>query len=393
MIYGLLDLPWWGYIVCLIITTQFTAASITIFLHRHQAHKALDLHPIISHFFRMWLWLSTGMVTKQWVAIHRKHHVYSDVEGDPHSPVVFGLRKVLLEGTELYRAEGKNQETLERYGVGTPDDWMERNVYTKHSGLGLRIFLGLYILMFGVWGITMWAVQLLWTPVHAAGIINGIGHFFGYRNFECNDAARNIIPWGLFIGGEELHNNHHTFPTSAKLSVKWWEFDMGWFYITILRTLGLATVKKVPPVLSSVPGKAEVDAETLRALVTNRFQILARYSSDVMLPVLQEERHKAGERGRALFRRAKSLLVRAEPLIEPKQKVHLSEMLANCHTLAQVYQFRQRLQSIWERTTSSQKELLEALQEWCKQAEATGIASLREFALRLKTFVSMHPSL
>jgi stearoyl-CoA desaturase (delta-9 desaturase) len=244
MIYGFLNLPWWGDIIAMLILTQFTAAAITIYLHRHQAHKSLELHPIASHFFRLWLWISTGMETKKWVAIHRKHHVECDRENDPHSPQVYGIKKVLLEGSELYRMEAKNAYTLQRYGIGTPEDWLETNVYTKYSSKGIFILLAIYILLFGAPALLMWALQLLWTPFFGAGIINGIGHYFGYRNFDCNNASRNIIPFGIFIGGEELHNNHHQYPTSAKLSVKWWEIDMGWYYIKLLKLVGLAKIKR-----------------------------------------------------------------------------------------------------------------------------------------------------
>ncbi|MBV8466951.1 MAG: fatty acid desaturase, partial [Burkholderiales bacterium] len=285
---GLIDLPWWGYIVVTLVLTHITIASVTIFLHRHQAHRALDLGPIPSHFFRFWLWLTTGMVTKEWAAIHRKHHAYCEKEDDPHSPVVKGIKKVFFEGSELYRAEAKNQETLDKFGHGTPDDWMERNVYTKHSVWGVVTMAVIDLLLFGPNGIWMWAVQMAWIPVTAAGIINGIGHYWGYRNFECEDASRNIVPWGIIIGGEELHNNHHTFGTSAKLSNKWFEFDIGWMYIRILEIFGQAKVRRVAPAVRAVSPKAQADLETLQAIIANRYTIAAAYARQFKATVATE---------------------------------------------------------------------------------------------------------
>ncbi|MBS0358827.1 MAG: fatty acid desaturase [Proteobacteria bacterium] len=386
--YGLLHLSFWGYVIATLIMTHITIASVTIYLHRHQAHRALELHPIISHFFRLWLWLTTGMVTRAWVAIHRKHHAKTETPDDPHSPQVLGLKKVLWEGAELYRSEAKNQETLEKYSYGTPEDWIERKLYTPYSSKGVLVMLGIDLLLFGIPGLTIWAVQMMWIPFFAAGIINGVGHHSGYRNFECPDASTNISPWGILIGGEELHNNHHTFATSAKLSVKWWEFDIGWMYIRTLSLLGLATVKKLPAELRSIPGKVSIDAETLKALVVNRFQVLARYSREVILPVLKEEKHKAGEAGARLFVQAKKLLCLDQSLLTTSTKSQLSKILEQEATLKLVYDFRLKLQSLWEKTTANPTDLQEALQQWCKQAEETGIEALRQFSVRIKGFVS-----
>ena len=277
---GLFDLPWWGYVVVALVLTHITIAAVTIFLHRHQAHRALDLHPIPSHFFRFWLWLTTGMVTREWAAIHRKHHAKCETDEDPHSPQTRGIRKVLWEGAELYRAEAKNQETLQRYGHGTPDDWLERNVY-RHSVLGVSIMLVIDVIAFGALGLTIWAVQMAWIPLWAAGVVNGIGHYWGYRNYDCVDASRNISPWGILIGGEELHNNHHTYPTSAKFSVKPYEFDIGWVYISLMKKVGWATVKKVPPKLQLGDVKPVADEKTLEALIANRYEVMAGYARGV----------------------------------------------------------------------------------------------------------------
>ena len=252
------NLQWWQYVLITLALTHVSIAAITIFLHRSQAHRALDLHPIVSHFFRFWLWLTSGVVTKEWVAIHRKHHAKCETVEDPHSPQTRGIMKVLLEGAELYRAEAKVAETLEKYGHGTPDDWMERNVYSRHSAMGVALMMIINIALFGPIGLTIWAVQMAWMPIMAAGIINGVGHYWGYRNFACEDASTNILPWGILIGGEELHNNHHAYGTSARLSNKWYEFDIGWLYIKLMTYVGLATIRKVAPTVKWLAGQAAV---------------------------------------------------------------------------------------------------------------------------------------
>lgn len=385
--HGILHLSWWGYLVATLILTQITIFCVTIFLHRSQSHRALDLHPIASHFFRFWLWMTTGMVTKEWVAIHRKHHAKVETNDDPHSPQVKGLGKVLWEGTELYRKESRNKDTMERYGQGTPDDWMERNVYTAHSALGILFMLIIDITLFGALGLTIWAIQMAWIPFFAAGVVNGIAHYWGYRNYECQDASRNLIPIGFFIGGEELHNNHHTYGTSAKFSVKWWEVDLGWGLIRILQFFGLAKPKRVPPKPQLSPGKTAVDIDTVKAILTNRFQLMANYSKDVILPVLREERRRAGDAGRSVLTRVRTLLVRETSLLKNSNKERLAHILEKHPMLSAVYQYRLKLQNIWARSTATQKELVEALQEWCRQAEASGIEALREFVQHLKAYV------
>ncbi|MEO8963919.1 MAG: fatty acid desaturase [Gammaproteobacteria bacterium] len=384
---GILGLPWWGFIVATLIMTQITILCVTVFLHRHQAHRALELHPIASHFFRFWLWMTTGMITKEWTAVHRKHHAKVETVDDPHSPQVQGIWKVLLEGTELYRKETRDATSMERYGEGTPDDWMERNIYSKYSKYGITIMFILDVLLFGTIGITIWALQMAWIPFFAAGVVNGVGHYVGYRNFECQDASRNLSPIAFFIGGEELHNNHHTYATSAKFSVKWWEFDMGWLLIRSLQFLGLAKPKRTAPVPKMEPGKKTVDIDTLKAILTNRFQILAQYSKRVILPVLSEERRRAGEAGSSMLRRVRTLLIRERSLVAEVDQQQLTSVLKNHRSLDIVYQYRLKLQNIWARSTASQAELLEALQEWCKQAEASGISALREFVAQLSSYV------
>jgi stearoyl-CoA desaturase (delta-9 desaturase) len=387
MLFGLLNLSFWGYVVALLVLTHITIVGVTVYLHRSQAHRSLELHPIVSHFFRFWLWLTTGMETKEWVAIHRKHHAKCETEDDPHSPQVKGIKKVFFEGAELYREEAKNADTMARYGQGTPDDWIERHLYSKHSVAGIVLMFMIDVVLFGIPGVTIWALQMLWIPLFAAGVVNGIGHYWGYRNFECPDAARNILPLGAFIGGEELHNNHHTYPTSAKFSVKRWEFDLGWYYIRLLQFLKLAKIKRTPPKLAETPGKLHADLDTLTALITNRFQVMARYSKEVLLPVWEEETENAKTvMSKAQLKRAKVSLIRTESLLNEEGKRQLADVIDKHHMLALVYQYRLKLQAIWGRTTATQRELLEALQEWCKQAEATGIIALRKFAANLAGF-------
>ncbi|MDX1251831.1 MAG: transposase [Gammaproteobacteria bacterium] len=383
---GLLNFSVWGYVAAALIMTHITIAAVTIYLHRHQAHRALDLHPVISHFFRFWLWLTTGMVTKAWAAIHRKHHAKCETEEDPHSPQVLGIKKVLLEGSELYRKEAKNQETLDKYGHGTPDDWIERHLYTPHSKYGIVLMLITDILLFGVAGITIWAVQMLWIPITAAGMINGIGHYWGYRNYEPQDASTNIMPWGIIIGGEELHNNHHAFPSSAKLSSKPWEFDIGWLYIRTMETFGLAKVKKVAPEPVIVAGKQAVDMETLRAVIVNRLHVLSHYGREVVQPVLKDELRKADDSCRALLARGRRLLVRDQSLMDEAARNQLHSVLDRSQELRTVYQYRQKLQEIWQRSTVTQDSLLHSLQEWCHQAEETGIKRLQDFSKSLRGY-------
>lgn len=385
--FGIFSLPWWGYIIVLIVLTQLTIYSVTLYLHRCQAHRALQLHPIVSHFFRFWLWLTTGIVTKEWAAVHRKHHAKVETDDDPHSPVSKGIKKVFWEGAELYREECIKQETLDRYGAGTPDDWIERHLYSKHNMAGIILMLVLDLALFGTIGITIWAIQMAWIPLFAAGVINGIGHYWGYRNYECKDASRNITPIAFFLGGEELHNNHHAFATSAKFSAKWWEFDSGWYVIRALQLIGLAKPKRVVPKPQFEPEKTSIDTDTIKALITYRFQVMARYKREVMGPMFQAEKKRASKKSRELLSRAYRLLVRDTTLMPEDQKSRLAEVLDNFQNLDTVYRFREKLQEIWSKSTASQKELRDALQEWCRQAEATGNEALQRFSRLLKTYV------
>lgn len=385
---GLLDFSAWEVVLYTLVVTHITIASVTIYLHRHQAHRALDLHAIPSHFFRFWLWLTTGQVTKEWASIHRKHHAKCDTEEDPHSPQTRGIRKVLLEGAELYRIESKNKETMEKYGHGTPDDWIERNVYTKHSAAGVVALLFINVALFGVLGLTVWAIQMMWIPITAAGIINGLGHWWGYRNYDCNDAATNIFPWGILIGGEELHNNHHTHATSAKLSSKWYEFDLGWGYIRTLEILGLAKVKKVAPKPKLDKNKAQADFDTLQSVIANRYDVMAKYAKSVRHAFREEFEHlKHKAELEARFLKSSRKLMQREPgKLELSQKQQLVELFQHSKALETMHQMRVELGAIWERSHSTRDQLLHQLQDWCNRAEASGIKALQEFSFRLRSY-------
>ena len=383
---GLFSLSTLGYIGITLLLTHITIAGVTIFLHRQQSHRALTLHPVVSHFFRFWLWLTTGMVTKEWVAIHRKHHAKCDTEEDPHSPRFKGINTVLFKGAWLYRKEALNNETLEKYGHGTPDDWLERKLYSRFPVLGVSLMASLDILLFGAAGIVIFVIQMIWIPFWAAGVINGVGHYLGYRNFETSDASTNIAPWGILIGGEELHNNHHAYAASARLSNKWWEFDIGWMYIRLMELFKLASVKRVSPKLSLMSGKQVIDIDTVRAVVSNRFHILKLYGNTVIKPVLLEANKKADNMGRKLLRRASKLMIRED--IQPgfKAQETINKALQQFRTLATVYQFKQQLKGIWARTSQNQANRVQRLQSWCTAAEQTGIRVLEDFARNLRAY-------
>lgn len=379
----LLDLPWWGVVVAALLLTHVTIASVTIFLHRHQAHHALDLRPAASHFFRFWLWLTTGMVTREWVAIHRKHHAKCETTDDPHSPQVVGIGKVLLEGAELYSREAGNRETLRLYGRGTPDDWMERHLYARHPGLGISAMLCIDILLFGPIGLTVWAVQMLWIPLFAAGVINGLGHYLGYRSFVTRDASTNLLPWGVLIGGEELHNNHHAYSNSAKLSSHWWEFDIGWAYIRLLGLLNLAKVNTVAPRLRLKPAKVHCDVETLQAIVTHRYAVMARFTRSLQHTVAQEV---AKMRQARLAASVRHWLQRDENLLPESEHAALHQALTASAVLQTVYTMRQELLALIARTNASREQWVLQLEDWCIRAEQSGITALEEFSRQLRRY-------
>ena len=387
-LYGLLDLSFWGYVLATFIMVQVTMMAVTLYLHRDQAHRSLDLHPLLRHFFRFWIWCTSGMLTREWVAVHRKHHAACETEDDPHSPQIYGLRKVLLEGAELYKAEKVNPETIDKYGRGTPDDWLERNVYMRFPYAGITLMVLTDLLLFGVPGIIIIAVQMAAMPVFAAGVINGLGHHSGYRNFECDDAATNLVPWAFLIGGEELHNNHHAFPTSAKFSVRRWEFDIGWLYINVFRSVGLARVRKVAPqpVMQLAPAQSAVDIDNLKAIIVNRMHVLRDYTKHVTLPVLKKEKALALAAGDRALKRARKILVRQPMLLDEQAKDRLRQLLSDNAALKTVHEFRERLRELWSGANVSNERLLAQLKEWCAEAEASGIKVLEDFAARLRAY-------
>ena len=383
---GIFNLPWWGYVVATLTMTHITIAAVTIYLHRHSAHHALDLHPLVSHFFRFWLWLTTGMQTKEWTAVHRKHHARCETPEDPHSPQVLGIRKIMWEGADLYKQEAKNRDTLERFGQGTPDDWMERNVYAPHSVAGIALMMIVDFALFGFIGITIWAVQMMWIPFFAAGIINGVGHYWGYRTFQPEDASRNIVPWGIIIGGEELHNNHHAYASSARLSSKWWEFDIGWMYIRIMEMLGLAHVKKTAPGIKLAP-KTQCDLDTVQAVITHRYEVLAKYARSLKRTCAEEiKRLKAAHAMRVDRRLVKRWLHSDEQKLSALELERMREVLSNSRVLDTVNSMRRELTALWQRSSASKEQLVRQLEDWCRRAEASGIVALQDFSRRLRCY-------
>ena len=386
---GLVSLPWWGYVIVTLALTHVTIAAVTIYLHRCQAHRGLDLHPVVSHFFRFWLWLTTGMITKEWIAIHRKHHAKVETADDPHSPQTRGINTVLLRGAELYREESHNLETLAKYGHGAPNDWIERHLYTPHTWKGVGLMLIIDLVLFGPIGATIWAVQMLWIPVTAAGIINGIGHYWGYRNFACADASTNIVPWGIIIGGEELHNNHHAYGSSAKLSSRWYEFDIGWMYIRTLELLGLATVRKIAPQIKFDRAKVTPDLATLQAIITHRYAVATSYAKSLKVACAAEItalRARHGHIDLPSLRRVKRWLASEEHVLSESERARLAHALDNSKVLQQIYHMRQELAALWGRSTESSEQLLARLQDWCLRAETSGIAPLEQFSMKLRRY-------
>ena len=380
---GYLNWSWWQVLLITLLLTHITIASVTIFLHRCQAHRALDLHAIPSHFFRFWLWLTTGMVTKQWAAIHRKHHAKCETVDDPHSPQILGIETVLSRGAELYRAEAKNQETIDKFGHGTPDDWIEKNLYSRFQWQGVALMLIIDVILFGALGLSVWAVQMLWIPITAAGIINGIGHYWGYRNYDCVDASTNVFPFGILIGGEELHNNHHTYATSAKLSNKWYELDIGWGYIRILEIMGLATVKKLPPkpILAQLTAASE---NTLQAVIANRYEVMARYSK-TLRQTFDAEVVRVRELA-SQYSDQHLWLYKDEAKLTASEKGRLEELILTNKSVRLMVEMRRDLASLWERSHVTKEQLTTQLQAWCQRAETSGMAGLQDFSLRLRRY-------
>lgn len=387
-LYGFVNLSFWGYVLVTFLMIQVTFMGVTLYLHRDATHRSLDLHPALRHIFRLWLWMSSGIVTREWVAVHRKHHARCETPEDPHSPVIHGLKKVLLEGAELYQIAARDPQVVEKFGRGTPNDWLENNLYYRRRNLGITLMLLIDLALFGVVGIIIFAAQMLANPLMAAGVVNGIGHYYGYRNFECPDAARNVMPWGFLVAGEELHNNHHAFPSSAKFSVQRWEFDIGWLYIRIFQTFGLAKVIRVAPAPAQTAPRVHVDLETVRAVIVNRMHVLRDYTRNVTVPVFREQMRVAGGN---LSRRVKKLLVREPVLLDDSAQSKLQQVLAQNKALNTVHDFRERLRVLWSGGNMSNETLLQHLKDWIAQAEASGVKVLEDFAVRLRGY-AMQPA-
>jgi stearoyl-CoA desaturase (delta-9 desaturase) len=388
MFEGLLNLPWWGDLIAGLILVQITIAGVTVYLHRCQAHRALDVHPIVSHFFRFWMWLTTGMITKEWAAIHRKHHAKCETEEDPHSPRIHGINKILWGGVILYVKESHNPETMTRYGHGTPDDWLERNVYTPMNKWGIMLLVAIDIALFGVIpGLIIYGIQLAWIPFWAAGVINGLGHYFGYRNFQTQDDSTNMVPIAAWIGGEELHNNHHAYPTSAKFSQRWYEFDLGWMYIQIMEALGLATVRKVAPKVKLDPSKFEVDAQTLQAVIMHRYDVMTNYAksikraSELEIATLRAKGHDS-----TALKGIRKWLHMDAAVVPARHREAIDRVVEASPSLKTTLTMRQELTRIWERSTLNTEQLVTQLKEWCERAEKSDVPPLVAFSRRLRCY-------
>ena len=378
--HGLFLLPVWGYLALALGLTHITIVGVTLYLHRDQAHRGLLLHPLVRHFFRFWLWLTTGMVTREWVAVHRKHHAACETCDDPHSPAISGIRTVLWAGAGLYKLESRQEDTVRRYGGGTPNDWLEHRVYTGNRNAGIVLLLLIHLVLFGLPGVAIWAAQMMWIPLFAAGVINGIGHWFGYRTFATSDLSTNISNIGVLIGGEEMHNNHHAYPSSARFSMRWWEFDIGWMYIRLLRLLRLAKVLQQAPRLRLRRDKTQIDLDTAQALVASRIAVMGNYARDVLLPTLRTEMRRASGSYRQNLKRLRKMLPTLEHRLTPRDHGQLRQALSRHPQLREVLNYQRRLQKIIRARNEGYRIMRTRLTQWCEEAEQTGIASLQRFA-------------
>ena len=384
---GLLQFGWWEMLLYLLVVTQITIFTVTLYLHRSQAHRGVDFHPALAHFFRFWSWLTTSMITREWAAIHRKHHAKCETEDDPHSPMHKGIGNVLWKGADMYRESRLDRASIEQYGKGCPDDWIERNLYTRFATLGVVLLLVASFVLFGAKGVAVWAVQMAWIPFWAAGVINGLGHWWGYRNFETTDTATNLTPWGVWVGGEELHNNHHAFPSSAKFALRRFEFDIGWAAITLLEKVRLAKVLRVAPTLNLRPNINVPDAETLKALLAHRFQAMTDYQRNVLKPALREEAAAAGARLRALLpRKLRKGMVDDGRWLKPEAREQMRAWIADRPRILALIEYRNRLAEVLESRSHDAAERLKRLQAWCAEAEASGVRALQDYAVRLRGY-------
>lgn len=384
---GLVQSGFWGLALYFLVATQLTILSVTLYLHRSQAHRGVDFHPVLAHFFRFWTWLTTSMITREWAAIHRKHHAKCETEEDPHSPMHKGIGTVFWRGVELYREARTDRASIEQYGKGCPDDWIERKLYTPHATMGPTLLLFISFALFGFAGVAIWAIQMAWIPFWAAGVVNGLGHWWGYRNFETTDTATNLTPWGVWIGGEELHNNHHAFPSSAKFALRKWEFDIGWAAIKGFEALGLAKVLRVAPSLDVRPNIHVPDADTMKALLAHRFQAMTDFQRNVLKPALREEAATAGAKLRALLpRKLRSGLVDDGRWLKPDAREQLRQWVESRPRIRTLVEHRARLSEVLEARTHDAAERLQRLQAWCREAEASGIRALQDYSARLKGY-------
>lgn len=383
---GLLNASTWQIVIMTLIAVQVTLAGVSLFLHREQTHRGIILNPFLRHFFRFWTWFTTGMLTKDWVAIHRKHHAFCETQQDPHSPQIHGIRKVLFHGVNLYTQERKKRETIEKYGKDTPNDWIERNIYTRFHYLGIVLLALTDIALFGVIGLLVYAIQMLWIPFFAAGVINGIGHFTGYRNYRTDDSSRNITRFGFFIMGEELHNNHHAFPSSCKFAHRKGEHDIGWYLIKVLSFLKLCEIKKVVPVLNENSRAETINSDTVKAILTHKFNVLQQYIKDVIKPTVMNEYHDASRKVKKHLNRYMSSLSLDPKFIKKDIRKKISDNIDNSTTINTLIAYKQELQSIWNNNTLSMDEMITAIKDWCQKAEHSGISFLQEFAKKLSTY-------
>ncbi len=388
---GLLQFGWWGLLGMLLLFTQLTIFSVTLYLHRSQAHRGVDFHPVLNHFFRFWTWLTTSMITREWVAIHRKHHAKVETDEDPHSPQTKGIGNVFWRGVELYREARWQRADIEQYGKGAPDDWIERHLYTPYATLGPTLLLFVHFALFGLPGIALWAIQMAWIPFWAAGVVNGLGHWWGYRNFESADTSTNLTPWAFWIGGEELHNNHHAFPSSSRFSMRRWEFDIGWAAIKLLEKLKLAKVLRVAPKLDIRPNISVPDADTLKALLALRFQAMTDYQRNVFVPALKEEAAHAGAKLRSLLpRKLRRGLVDDGRWLKPAAREQLHHWVSQRPRIQLLVEHRKRLAVLLEARSHDAAERLRHLQAWCIEAERSGVRALQEYSARLKGYALAH---
>ncbi|MBB1088777.1 fatty acid desaturase [Lysobacter sp. SG-8] len=376
---GLLQAGFGTLVIYFLVATQLTIFSVTLYLHRSMAHRSVDFHPAVAHVFRFWSWLTTSMITREWAAIHRKHHAKCETEEDPHSPQVKGIKTVFWRGVELYREARSDRESIEKYGKGCPDDWIERHLYTPHATMGPTLLLFISFALFGFAGVAIWALQMAWIPFWAAGVVNGLGHWWGYRNFESADTSTNLTPWGVWIGGEELHNNHHAFPSSAKFALRRFEFDIGWATIRVFEKLRLAKVLRVAPTLDVRPNIAMPDGETLKALLAIRFQAMTDFYRNVTLPTLREGRD-------TLPRPLRKGLADGGRWLDDGKRARLQAWLAERPKMATLAEHRQRLAQVLDDRSHDAQATLQRLHAWCADAEASGIQALQAFSHRLKGY-------